>query len=278
MALSRVETTEPGYVKVHDDETDDSTTGRVNDDGQVDIKFHSNPKQLAIWFERFHDAFQDCPIKKQPMRHKTKEDETLPGSPRLNIAIHIVGSRGDVQPFIPIAKLLSSPPHNHRVRICTHSVFQQFVESNGVEFFNIGGDPEALMAYMVKNPGLMPSRESLRAGDVGKRMKEMAEIMDGLWRSCIEAGNGKGEKLTAMHVPSAKDLFIADIIIANPPSTAHIHCAEKLNIPLHMVFTMPWSPTRKFHHPLAAMSYNEADPSVANYLSFMMMELLTWEG
>ena len=67
--------------------------------------------------------------------------------------------------------------------------------------------------------------------------------MDGAWRSCIEAGNGMGERLTAASVKSAKDLFFADAIIANPPSMAHIHCAEKLNIPLHMVFTMPWSPT-----------------------------------
>ena len=182
MALSRVETKEPGYVKVHDNETNQVTTGRVNTIGQVDIKFHSSPKQLAIWFERFQETFQAGPVKKPSVPHNVKKDETLPGSPRLNIAIHIVGSRGDVQPFIPIAQLLSRPPHNHRVRICTHSVFQQFVESNGVEFFNIGGDPEALMAYMVKNPGLIPSRESFKAGDVGKRMKEMAEIMRWLAR------------------------------------------------------------------------------------------------
>jgi len=31
--------------------------------------------------------------------------------------------------------------------------------------------------------------------------------------------------------------FVADAIIANPPSYGHIHCAEKLGIPLHMMFT-----------------------------------------
>jgi sterol 3beta-glucosyltransferase len=31
--------------------------------------------------------------------------------------------------------------------------------------------------------------------------------------------------------------FVADAIIANPPSFAHIHCAEKLRIPLHIMFT-----------------------------------------
>lgn len=31
--------------------------------------------------------------------------------------------------------------------------------------------------------------------------------------------------------------FVADAIIANPPSFAPAHIAEKLGIPLHMMFT-----------------------------------------
>jgi sterol 3beta-glucosyltransferase len=151
-------------------------------------------------------------------------------------------------------------------------------ESKGIEFFSIGGDPEALMAYMVKNPGLLPNMQSIKAGDIGKRRKEMAEMVEGTWRSCIEAGNGMSEKVAALNVADPEDLFIADAIIANPPSMGHIHCAEKLGIPLHMVFTMPWSPTRAFHHPLAAMEYGEVETSVANYFSFSIMELLTWQG
>jgi hypothetical protein len=34
-----------------------------------------------------------------------------------------------------------------------------------------------------------------------------------------------------------RDHFVADAIIANPPSFAHVHIAEKLGIPLHMMFT-----------------------------------------
>jgi sterol 3beta-glucosyltransferase len=134
------------------------------------------------------------------------------------------------------------------------------------------------MAYMVKNPGLLPNLESIKAGDIGKRRKEMGEMIEGTWRSCIEAGDGMGGKTTALYVDAAEDLFIADAIIANPPSMGHIHCAEKLSIPLHIVFTMPWSPTRAFHHPLAAMEYGEVDRAMANYFSFSIMELLTWQG
>lgn len=134
------------------------------------------------------------------------------------------------------------------------------------------------MAYMVKNPGLIPGMESIKAGDIAKRRKGMAEMFHGTWRSCVEAGDGLGPVKKAINVDNPDDLFLADVIIANPPSMGHIHCAEKLGIPLHIVFTMPWSPTKAFHHPLAAMDYGDVDESVANYFSFAMMELLTWQG
>ncbi|KAF9871095.1 udp- transferase [Colletotrichum karsti] len=281
----------PGHIQLHGERSETATSGNVGNDGRVKVRFHANPQKLAKWYQDFQGAFAAGPngdeneeLEETLQRRRTSvvlENLRLDPparSPRLNIAIHIVGSRGDIQPFIPIAQLLMKPPFGHRVRICTHPVFKDFVESNGVEFFSIGGDPEALMAYMVKNPGLLPSRESVKAGDISQRRKEMAEIIDGCWRSCIEAGDGMGDRVTAATVKNPDDLFVADAIIANPPSMAHIHCAEKLGIPLHIVFTMPWCPTQAFHHPLASMSYGEADTSPANYLSFIMMELLTWQG
>ncbi|KAI2616664.1 glycosyltransferase family 28 domain-containing protein [Hypomontagnella submonticulosa] len=281
MPFNKLKSEAPGNLTIGHGIT--QTTSRVNSDGRMSVQFHRNPRELAAWFNRFHDNFIAHPERKVYAPRKgssASRDEKATGAtgPRLNIAIHIVGSRGDVQPFIPIAQLLSRPPFCHRVRICTHPVFKDFVESKGLEFFSIGGDPEALMAYMVKNPGLLPSKESFKAGDIRKRRKEMGEIMHGAWRSCIEAGDGMGERIAASEAVSANELFIADAIIANPPSMAHIHCAEKLSIPLHMVFTMPWSPTHAFHHPLASMQYGQTDAGVANYLSFMMMELLTWQG
>ncbi|KAG9604261.1 glycosyltransferase family 1 protein, partial [Aureobasidium melanogenum] len=72
--------------------------------------------------------------------------------------------------------------------------------------------------------------------------------------------------------------FIADVIIANPPSFAHIHCAEKLGIPLHIMFTMPWSPTRHFPHPLVNLRGAEAEPELSNYLSYKLLDWITWQG
>lgn len=170
--------------------------------------------------------------------------------PPMNVVIHVVGSRGDVQPFVALGKVLKES-YGHRVRLATHPTFRGFVEENGLEFFSIGGDPAELMAFMVKNPGLMPGIESLRAGDVGKRRKGMYEIVQGCWRSCIEVGDGTGMRVSdddldsrfsldsgiSMDGDSSAKPFVADAIIANPPSFAHIHCAEKLGIPLHLMFT-----------------------------------------
>jgi hypothetical protein len=170
--------------------------------------------------------------------------------PPLSIVIQIVGSRGDVQPFVALGKVLKRD-YNYRVRIATHPTFKSFVEENDLEFFSIGGDPAELMAFMVKNPGLLPGFDSLKSGDVGKRRKGIYEILKGCWRSCYEPGDGMGVAAGSEYfedsmsvdsgVSSGSNLtakpFVADAIIANPPSFAHVHIAEKMGIPLHMMFT-----------------------------------------
>ena len=146
--------------------------------------------------------------------------------------MQVVGSRGDIQPFLSVALRLQA--FGHRVRIATHQIFQPLVEETGLEFFNIGGDPMELMAYMVRNPGLLPNMDALMKGDIRKNRKAVREILEGGWRSCIEAGDG-----THTDPSLWKDSrpFVADAIISNPPAFAHIHCAEKLGVPLHLMFT-----------------------------------------
>lgn len=95
----------------------------------------------------------------------------------LNIVIQVVGSRGDVQPFIALGNELQL--HGHRVRLATHGVFEAFVIESGLEFYPIGGDPLELMAYMVKNPGLIPQMKSLRDGDIQRKRAMVAEMLNG---------------------------------------------------------------------------------------------------
>jgi len=157
--------------------------------------------------------------------------------PPLNVVIHVVGSRGDVQPFVALGQTLKND-YGHRVRLATHPVFKSFVEENGLEFFSIGGDPAELMAFMVKHPGLMPGFKSLTRGEISRRRKDIFEIAEGCWRSCYETVDSSiATSDTDCEDDTAARPFVADAIIANPPSFAHIHCAEKLGVPLHMMFT-----------------------------------------
>ncbi|CAF1200640.1 unnamed protein product [Adineta steineri] len=184
--------------------------------------------------------------------------------PRLAIVMLIVGTRGDVQPFIALAKSLLAC--GHRVRLATHETFRKFVRENGIEFYPLGGDPADLMSFMVKNAGIIPSVSSIVAGDIAKSRRVIAEILASTWKACIDDDD-------ETHVP-----FVAEAIIANPPSYGHIHCAQKLQIPLHIVFTMPWSPTIQFPHPFIKVDYNRAPTDKINILSYGLVEVLTWSG
>ena len=269
------------------------TGARVAEDGRVNIKINQRNRKLTnLLVPALRTQFD---LHAKP----TIEPPSLPGidgvdglpPPPLNIVIQIVGSRGDVQPFVALGQVLKNK-YGHRVRIATHSTFRDFVTENGLEFFSIGGDPAELMAFMVKNPGLMPGMDSLKNGDIGKRRSGMYEMIVGCWRSCIEAGDGTGMEasdnlladgasfdsgMASGSNPMLKP-FVADAIIANPPSFAHVHIAEKLGIPLHLMFTMPWSPTQSFPHPLANIMSSNADSGISNFISYALVDMLTWQG
>lgn len=197
--------------------------------------------------------------------------------PRMNIVIMVIGSRGDIQPFLKIGRILKDN-YNHRVRIATHPTFKELVEQQiGLEFFSVGGDPSELMAFMVKNPGLIPSLETLKTGELGRRRESMYQMFQGFWRACINATDDETDSAN-LKMMGSKPPFVADAIIANPPSFAHYHCAERLNIPLHLVFTFPYSPTQAFPHPLANIKSTNVDQSYSNFMSYPLVDLMTWQG
>jgi UDP:flavonoid glycosyltransferase YjiC (YdhE family) len=278
-----------------------STTGKVRKrDGRLNISVNEKDssgylaKALGTGF-RHHFFHPEEKVEKMRMKAEVKTDEktrrkTVEGQdeipedlddfkdvPRLNIVIIVIGSRGDIQPFLRVGRLLHDE-YGHRVRIATHPAFKDFVEKEGaLEFFSVGGDPSELMAFMVKNPGLVPSLETIRAGDIGARRAQMSEMFEGMWRACINTTDDETNKSNSKMMDTA-DPFVADAIIANPPSFAHIHIAERLGIPLHLMFTFPYTPTTAFPHPLANIKSTNVDHAYANFMSYPLVELMTWQG
>jgi hypothetical protein len=55
------------------------------------------------------------------------------------------------------------------------------------------------MAYMVKNPGLLPRLQSICAGDVSKKRLMIENILESAWRSCVQPDpeSPEGEAFTA---------------------------------------------------------------------------------
>ncbi len=41
---------------------------------------------------------------------------------------------------------------------------------------------------------------------------------------------------------------------------------------------MPWTPTQAFAHPLANVQSSTTDVRVTNYLSYIILEMITWQG
>ncbi|KAE8711573.1 Sterol 3-beta-glucosyltransferase UGT80A2 [Hibiscus syriacus] len=179
----------------------------------------------------------------------------IPNIPPLQIVMLIVGTRGDVQPFVAIGKHLQAD--GHRVRLATHSNFKDFVLNAGLEFFPLGGDPKVLAGYMVKNKGFLPSDPS----EIPVQRQQMKEIIFSLLDAC------------RANDPESNVKFDVDAIIANPPAYGHTHVAEALQVPLHIFFTMPWTPTSEFPHPLSRVKQQ-----VGYRLSYHIVDALIWLG
>ncbi|XP_034691019.1 sterol 3-beta-glucosyltransferase UGT80A2 isoform X3 [Vitis riparia] len=220
----------------------------VKDDGSVEFEVLGDiePQALNI---RSEDVYKGA------VDDENLDSTDLQCIPPLQIVMLIVGTRGDVQPFIAIGKRLQD--YGHRVRLATHANFKEFVLTSGLEFFPLGGDPKVLAGYMVKNKGFLPSGPS----EIPIQRNQMKEIVYSLLPACKDPDMDSG-------IP-----FKADAIIANPPAYGHTHVAEALKIPIHIFFTMPWTPTSEFPHPLSRVK------QPAGYrLSYQIVDSMIWLG
>ncbi|KAJ5538275.1 hypothetical protein N7494_007754 [Penicillium frequentans] len=180
---------------------------------------------------------------------------------RLDIILMLVGSRDDVKSCILVGQGLSR--HGHRVRVATHSIFHTLVKKAGLEFFSVSNDPEHPMAKI--DSAFMPRLANAKKAEVMKNNKILIDTLKACWIACTHPGLWKDRP------------FFADAIIATPLAHAHIHCAERLSIPLHIMSTTPWTPTREFANPLAQIQVDDCiDRDMQNYFSFLLIEESLW--
>ncbi|KAE8676854.1 Sterol 3-beta-glucosyltransferase UGT80A2 [Hibiscus syriacus] len=174
--------------------------------------------------------------------------------PPLHIVMLIVGTRGDVQPFVAIGKRLQD--YGHRVRLATHSNFKEFVLTAGLEFYPLGGDPKVLAGSVALNL-LVTFKLSITQ----LHMKNVRVKLKIDRYACKDPDPDSG-------IP-----FKADAIIANPPAYGHTHVAEALKVPIHIFFTMPWTPTSEFPHP-----WSRVKQPAGYRLSYQIVDSMIWLG
>ncbi|PWN52669.1 hypothetical protein IE53DRAFT_384854 [Violaceomyces palustris] len=160
-----------------------------------------------------------------------------------------IGSRGDVQPYIALAKGLKE--HNHTPVIVSHPEYKGWVESHGIEFRGVGGDPGALMKLSVEHRIFSPAffKES-----IGKFRVWLDELLRECWEQCQGA----------------------DLLIESPSTMAGIHVAEGLNIPYFRAFTMPWTKTSAYPQ---AFSVPAIDMGASyNSSSYVLFDQVLWRA
>ncbi|CAF1565316.1 unnamed protein product [Rotaria magnacalcarata] len=157
--------------------------------------------------------------------------------PRINIVILIVGTR-------------------------ERKIFNLGQVLLAADLFPFADDPADLMSFMVKNSGIIPSVSSITTDDPTKYRHILTEIIASTWRACTVEDVETGEP------------FTAETVIANSPSFGYIHCAQKLQILLQIMFTMPWSATSVFAHPLFHLDYSKTSVEKINFYLTLLLKCL----
>lgn len=167
----------------------------------------------------------------------------------LRITCLTIGSRGDVQPYIALCKGLLA--EGHKPRIATHIEFKGWVESHGIKFAPVAGDPAELMRICVEN-GMFTYSFLKEASS--KFRAWIDELLTSGWQACQNS----------------------DILIESPSAMCGIHIAEALGIPYFRAFSMPWTRTRAYPHAFAVPEHKMG--GAYNYITYVMFDNVFWKA
>jgi UDP:flavonoid glycosyltransferase YjiC (YdhE family) len=171
----------------------------------------------------------------------------------VKITIIASGSRGDVQPYVALGKGLKDA--GHAVRVLTSQDFENLVIGNELDFFDMGGNMQAVAQQM---QGL------LEQGNFLKILASMGKTAN----SMIEQASKSG--LTA-----CRDM---DLIISGIGGLfTGLALSEKLSIPFLPAFYYPFSPTKVFPNALVPLPPIRL-PGWINKLTHSIAQQMMWQN
>ena len=144
----------------------------------------------------------------------------------MRVTIQTLGTRGDVQPYVALARALQS--RGHDVQLAAPEQFDGFITDQGVEFAGLPGEFLALLET--------PEGKAAVAGSKGfgagfKLLNHVRPMMTELLMRCWQSAQA----------------FRPDVIIHHPKSLGSPHIAQALNIPHVLASPLPgFTPTSDF--------------------------------
>lgn len=143
----------------------------------------------------------------------------------MDIAVISYGSRGDVQPFVALARALRHL--GHQVRLLAPPTFAPLAEDYGLAFAPTGADLEAHLRARIQ--ALPESGNVLRS--LWALRNELRSLIDKAARDTWQAAQG------------------AALVVGTGPASASV--AERLKVPFVEGLLQPLNPTRAFPSPVA---------------------------
>lgn len=171
----------------------------------------------------------------------------------MRITILALGSRGDVQPFVPLGQALQAA--GHRVRVATFAEFATMVREAGLDFVPIQGDAQALLS-------------AASAGGLLARRANPWQVMRALRRSYGTLARSLPGDLAA--------LDDSELILNQLP--AHLFggdLAEHLGVPWAIVTVIPLVRTR--WRPLLGFPAGLSFLPGYNLLTYRLGEQIGWQ-
>ncbi len=163
----------------------------------------------------------------------------------MKVLITTFGTRGDIQPFIALAKALQTA--SHEVAIATAEGFRQDIETHSIPYLKMDNE------LLTLSQQILDERSGGALAKIGIARQMVTAVrhqMDDEWR--------------------AAQTFQPDVIVYHAKCLGSYHIAEKLDIPAVMAIPLPfYTPTTAFPVPFIARNLG----GTLNRLSYGLVPL-----